>query len=107
MYGIYNVDTLKKLIQMVHNMNNRSIWFEKMYAGKMNDWFYKYAVSEGAEYYSIHTLLYLRTIQEKYVKMYERFVAQLREYSKAIRILSKGYLPISLIPPSKIGSYPK
>ena len=33
--------------------------------------------------------------------MYERFINQLREYSQAIRILSKGYLPISLLPPSK------
>ena len=29
MYGIYNVDTLEKLIQMVHKMNNRSVWFER------------------------------------------------------------------------------
>ena len=28
MYGIYNVDTLEKLIQMVHKMNTRSGWFE-------------------------------------------------------------------------------
>ena len=104
MYGIYNVDTLEKLIQMVHNMNNRSIWFEKLYAGHANKWFEMYAVGQGAEYYAIHSLLYLRTIQEKYVKMYERFVTQLREYSKAIRILSKGYLPISLIPPSKLAA---
>ena len=104
MYGIYNVDTLEKLINMVHKMNNRSIWFERLYAGHANGWFEKYAVGEGAEYYAIHSLLYLRTIQEKYVKMYERFVTQLREYSKAIRILSKGYLPISLIPPSKLAA---
>ena len=40
--------------------------------------------------------------REKYVKMYERFINQLRMYSKAIRMLSKGYLPISLLPPSKL-----
>ena len=34
--------------------------------------------------------------------MYERFITELKSYSKAIRILSKGYLPISLIPPSKL-----
>ena len=34
--------------------------------------------------------------------MYERFIAELKSYSKAIRILFKGYLPISLIPPSKL-----
>ena len=34
--------------------------------------------------------------------MYERFVNQLKEYSQAIRILLKGYLPISLLLPSKL-----
>ena len=34
--------------------------------------------------------------------MYEKFIAELRSYSKAMRILSKGYLPISLITPSKL-----
>ena len=37
MYGVYNVDTLEKLIQMVHKMNNRSVWYEKLYAGQIND----------------------------------------------------------------------
>ena len=50
----------------------------------------------------IHSMLYLRAIQEKYVKMYERYVYQLKEYSQAIRILSKGYLPISLLLPSRL-----
>ena len=48
-----------------------------------------YSVSQGANYYAIHSLLYLQTIQEKYIKIYERFVNQLKEYSHAIRILSK------------------
>ena len=58
--------------------------------------------SQGANYYAIHSLLYLRTVQEKYIKMYERFVNQIKEYAQAIRVLSKGYLPISLLPPSKL-----
>ena len=102
MYGVYNVDTLEKLIQMVHKMNNRSVWYEKLYAGHVNKWFEMYSASQGANYYAIHSLLYLRTIQEKYIKMYERFVNQLKEYSHAIRILSKGYLHISLLPTSKL-----
>ena len=32
----------------------------------------------------------------------KRFVNQLKEYLHAIRILPKGYLPISLLPPSKL-----
>ena len=34
--------------------------------------------------------------------MYERFDDQLKMYANAIRILSKGYLPTSLLPPSKL-----
>ena len=52
--------------------------------------------------YSMDVVLFLTTIKEKYVRMYEKFMNELRSYSKAIRILAKGYLPISLIPPSKL-----
>ena len=34
--------------------------------------------------------------------MYERFINQLKMYSHAKRVLSKGYLPISLLLPSKL-----
>ena len=34
--------------------------------------------------------------------MYERFLEELKLYSRVIRVLSKGYLPISLQPPSKL-----
>ena len=34
--------------------------------------------------------------------MYERFIEELKSYSKVIRILSKGYLPISLLPSLKL-----
>ena len=81
LYGIYNVDTLEKLKQMVHKMNRREVWFEKLYTGHVNKWSKMYSPSQGANCYAIHSLLYLRMIQEKYIKMYERFVNQLKEYS--------------------------
>ena len=34
--------------------------------------------------------------------MYERFLNQLRQYSQTIRVLSKGYLPITLLSTSKL-----
>ena len=80
-YGVYIVDMVEKLIQMVHKMNTRSVWFEGLYAGYVNKWFEMYSSSQGANCYAIHSLLYLWTIQEKYNKMYERFVNQLKEYA--------------------------
>ena len=102
MFGIYNVDTLEKLIQMIHKMNTKLVWFERLYAGHVNKQFEMYSSSQGTNYYAIHLLLYLRSIQEKYIKMYERFVNQLKEYLQVKRILSKGYLPILFLPPSKL-----
>ena len=36
--------------------------------------------------------------------MYERFLTQLRQYSQAMRVLSKGYLPITLLSTSKLNT---
>ena len=47
-------------------------------------------------------MLFLTRIKEKYVRMYEKSIVELKSYSKSIGILSKGYLPISLMLPSKL-----
>ena len=54
------------------------------------------------QHYAINSLLFIKTVREKYVKLYERFLNQLRQYSQAIRVLSKGYLPITLLSPLKL-----
>ena len=102
MYGVYNSDTLTDLIDTVHRMQNFTTWNEKTFAGKLHDWMEIYAQDKGVWNYAINSVLFLTTIREKYVKMYERFIEELKLYSKAIRVLSKGYLPISLQPPSKL-----
>ena len=61
-----------------------------------------YAQDKGMHNYAINSVLFLTTVREKYVKVYERFNEELKLYSKVIRILSKKYLPISLLLPSKL-----
>ena len=102
MYGVYNSDTLKDLIDTVHRMQNFTTWNEKTFAGKLHDWMELYSRDEGVHNYAINSILFLTTVREKYVRMYERFLEELKLYSRSIRILSKGYLPISLLPPSKL-----
>ena len=102
MYGVYNSDTLKDLIDTVHRMQNFTTWNEKTFAGKLHDWMELYLQDEGVHNYAINSILFLTTVREKYVRMYERFIEELKLYSRAIRILSKGYLPISLLPLSKL-----
>ena len=69
----------------------------------MNEWLKNKLAHIHKEFdYSIDAVLFLTTIKEKYVIMYEKFIAELRSYLKAIRILSKGYLLITLITSSKL-----
>ena len=103
MYGKYNSDTLTSLIDMVHRMYNLTSLKERLFVGRVNEWIKQQLTHYNDEHsYSITTLLFLRTLNEKYVRMYERFINELKSYSKATCVLSKDYLPISLIHPSKL-----
>ena len=60
------------------------------------------AHSLGLHHCSINSLLYLRTIQDKYLTLYRELITHLCIYALAIRILAKGYLPNTLITPVKL-----
>ena len=103
MYGKYNSDILMELVNMVHQMQNVTTWKEKIFVSEMNDWLKCKLEEVHSEFdYSMDAVLFLTTVKEKYVRKYEKFINELRSYSKGIHILSKGYLPISLIMPSKL-----
>ena len=89
MYGVYNSDTLTDLIDTVHRMQNFTTWNEKTFAGKLHDWMELYSHNKGVYNYAINSVLFLTMVREKYVKMYERFIEELKLYSKAIRSFIK------------------
>ena len=47
-------------------------------------------------------MLYLRTIKNKYIEIFNEFISQLHIYIKAVRILANGYSPTLLITPLKL-----
>ena len=102
MHGTYYSNTVEKVVNTGQDMHNKTTWNEKLFASKLNQWYNWYLSRNGIGHYAINSLLFLTTAIEKYVKMYERFIMQLQMYAKAIWILSKGYLPISLLLPSKL-----
>ena len=93
MYSVYNSDTLKDLIDTVHRMKNFTTWNEKTFTGKLHDWMEIYSQDEDMCNYAINSVLFLTTVREKYVKMYERFIDELKLYSRAIRFYQKGIYP--------------
>ena len=103
MYGKYNSDTLVELVNRVHQMQNVTTRKERVFVSEMNEWLKHKLEDVCSEFdYSMDAVLFLTMVKEKYVRMYEKFIKELKSYSKATRILSKGYLPITLIMPSKL-----
>ena len=104
MYSVYNAETLEKLIRTVHNIHNTTTLHERLFMGQHSPSVFKtlYAHSLGLHHYSINSLLYLRTIQDKYISLYKRLISQVCMYVSAIRILVKGYLPNTLITPENL-----
>ena len=77
---------------------------KKLFVGEIEKWYRWYLLARGRNHYAINLLLFLTTTRKKYVKMYERFINQLKMYSQVIRVLSKDYLPISLLPTLKLNT---
>ena len=104
MYGIYNAETLEKHINTGHCIHNFASPSEKLLSGQQGTALLQplYANMQGRQHYFINSLLYLRIVKEKYVLMYKEFITQLYIYVTTIRILAKGYLPISPITPFKL-----
>ena len=104
MYGIYNAETLEKLINTVHCIHIFTSPNAKLFAGQQGTALLQpiYANVQGIQHYSINSLLYLRIVKEKYVLIHKEFITQLCIYATTIRILAKGFLPISLITPLKL-----
>ena len=104
MYAVYNAETLEKLINTVHHVHNTTSSHERLFTGQQSSLTLRslYANALGLQHYSMNSLLYLRTVQDKYIALYRELITQLHIYATSIRILAKGYLPISLITPSKL-----
>ena len=86
MYGVYNAEMLENLINTVHNIHNTTSLHERLLAGQQSSLSLKllYAHSLGLPHYSINSLLYLRTIQDKYIALYRELITQLQMYASAI-----------------------
>ena len=104
MYGIYNAETLEKLINTVQDIHNVTSFHEKLFAGEHNPTIFRFLYMDalGIQQYAFNSLLFLRVVQDKYISLYRELTTQLRSYVSAIRVLMKGYLSTTLITPSKL-----
>ena len=86
MYGIYNAETLQKLIQTVHEIHNVTSSHEKLFAGEHDYSLFRifYTDALGMQQYATNSLLFLRIIQDKYILLYRELITQLHIYISSI-----------------------
>ena len=99
MYGVYNAETLEKLVKTPRIPHSQQSLVENLFTGQTVQLYSQMQNAHSVQHYAMNALLYLQTIKEKYITVYNEFITQLQIYTKAVRILAKGYLPISLITP--------
>ena len=104
MYRICNAETLEKLINTVQDIHNVTSFHEKLFAGEHNPTIFRLLYTDvlGIQQYAFNSLLFLRVVQDKYISLCKELITQLRSYISAIRVLMKGYLPTTMITPSKL-----
>ena len=76
MYGVYNAETLEKLIITVHNIHNTTSSHERLFAGQQSSLTLRslHVNSLGLHHYIINSLLYLEMMQDKYIALYRELI---------------------------------
>ena len=99
MYGKYNVESLKKVIDTLNLLHDRQTELEKLVTTKM----FTEAENIGDAFdYSVEFQLFLELAQEEHVTKYKEVYKAGKELLDAIATLSQRRLPRSLFPDQRI-----
>ena len=103
LYGKYNIDSLEKIIHTVNHLGDRVHQMEGLLMGKDQN----VATRQFLHFNYLGRLLfahklniYLTSVQETQLRLYDELERVLREFLSAVEILSRGHLPVSLFPPT-------
>ena len=103
LYSKYSLDSLEKIIHTINHLGERVHQMEELLLGKDHSVAtqqFLHASSIGRLLFAHKLNIYLTSVQETQLKLYDELERVLREFLSAVRILSKGYLPASLFPPT-------
>ena len=79
MYGIYNAETLEKLINTVQEIHNVTSSHKELFAGEYNPALFRmlYMDALGIQQYAINSPLFPRVIQDKYISLYRELITHI------------------------------
>ena len=103
LYGEYNVNLTMSIIKLLDSLDNRTSNLERILEMKIRQWTDRfYDFSSGPAMYSHMFQLYIDNLREKFIRLYEALETELNLLLRSIAILSKGYLPPQLFPPTTL-----
>ena len=68
---------LERLIKTVHTLHSRQTMYESLFEGRTSVAYENYSQmhgEQGIKHYAINSMLYLRTIKDKYIEIYNEFI---------------------------------
>ena len=105
LYGKYNIDSLEKIIHTVNHLGDRVHQMEGLLMGKDHSVATQQFLHSnylGRLLFAHKLNIYLTSVQETQLRLYDELERVLREFLSAVEILSRGYLSASLFPPSTL-----
>ena len=103
LYGKYDLDSLEKIIHTVNHLGARVHQMEKLLLVKdhtVATQQFLHSNHIGRLLFARKLNIYLTSVQETQLRLYDELERVLREFLSTIGILIKGYLPASLFPPT-------
>ena len=105
LYGKYNVAQLQDIVSTVNGLQNRSMQLERLLTG--NDLYTMQMAHMLPDVTGrmtfIHKLnLYVHSVLERQIRLYEWLLRHLKDLLDAVGILSTGHLPPLLFPPTTL-----
>ena len=103
LYGEYDINSTQSILKILDNLDSRTSSLEGWLQYNSKDWATSLVDTlNGPILYSHLSQLYIQSLREKYIRLYEALVRELKLLLRSIAILSKGYLPPQLFPPTTL-----
>ena len=94
MYGRYNLNSLKGVINTINALHDKKTYFER--AVKQKDFNFR-KLDMDAVNYNFEVMMYMKNVREEHVVTYREAVKAARDFLDGIAIVTQGRLPRALI----------
>ena len=94
MYGRYNLNSLKGVINTINALHDKQTYFER--AVKQKDFNFRKSDMDAVNY-NFEVMMFMKNVREEHVVTYREAVKAARDFLDGIAIVTQGRLPRALI----------